>query len=143
MTSEDVAIGDSGGASAPGPSLRVFGAIAVALALLSATVTFLVLAGLTPVAPTHRVVVSLLLIDLLASLLLVGVIGREIWKIFSARRDTRGGGAPPRRRARGLPRGRKWKSLRPPPARPGGRAPPRADHRVVLGRRCGAGRAGR
>jgi two-component system nitrogen regulation sensor histidine kinase NtrY len=91
MTSEDVAIADSGGASAPGRSLRVFGAIAVALALLSAAVTFLVLAGLTPVAPTHRVVVSLLLIDLLASLLLVGVIGREIWKIFSARRRGRAG----------------------------------------------------
>src|SRR2546421_4357317 len=91
MTSEDVAIADSGGASAPGLPLRVFGAIAVALAMLSATVTFLVLAGLTPVAPTHRVVVTLLLIDLLASLLLVGVIGREIWKIFSARRRGRAG----------------------------------------------------
>src|SRR5205823_11630124 len=52
---------------------------------------FLVLAGLTPVAPTHRVVVTLLLIDLAASLLLVGVIGREVWKIFSARRRGRAG----------------------------------------------------
>src|SRR3954466_757453 len=71
--------------------MRVFGAIAVVLALASATVTFLVLVGFTPVAPTHRVVVTLLLIDLFASLLLVGVIGREIWKIFSARRRGRAG----------------------------------------------------
>jgi two-component system nitrogen regulation sensor histidine kinase NtrY len=91
MTTEDVAIADSGGASAPRLSLRVFGGIAVGLALLSATVTFLVLTGLTPIAPTHQVVVTLLLIDLLASLLLVGIIGREIWKIFSARRHGRAG----------------------------------------------------
>src|SRR4029079_19154032 len=55
------------------------------------TVTFLVLAGLTPVAPTHQVVVTLLLIDLLASLLLVGILGVEIWRIFSARRHGRAG----------------------------------------------------
>src|SRR4029079_3865157 len=55
------------------------------------TVTFLVLAGLTPVAPTHQVVVTLLLIDLLASLLLVGILGVEIWRIFSARRRGRAG----------------------------------------------------
>src|SRR5437868_2214416 len=91
MTTEDVTIADSGGASAPRLSLRVFGGIAVGLALLSATVTFLVLTGLTPIAPTHQVVVTLLLIDLLASLLLVGIIGREIWKIFSARRHGRAG----------------------------------------------------
>jgi two-component system, NtrC family, nitrogen regulation sensor histidine kinase NtrY len=72
-------------------SLRVFGTIGVVLALLSATVTFLVLTGLTPIAPTHKVVVTLLLIDLLVSLLLCGVIGREIWKIFAARRRGRAG----------------------------------------------------
>ena len=90
MTSEDVAIADLG-ASAPRLSSRVFGSVAVGLAMLSATVTFLVLAGFTPVVPTHRVVVTLLLVDLLASLLLVGVIGREIWRIFSARRRGRAG----------------------------------------------------
>jgi len=69
----------------------MFGAVAVALAMLSATVTFLVLVGLTPIIPTHRVVVTLLLIDLFASLLLIGVIGREIWQTFSARRRGRAG----------------------------------------------------
>jgi two-component system nitrogen regulation sensor histidine kinase NtrY len=67
------------------------GAIVVVLAMLSATVTFLVLVGLTPIVPTHRVVVTLLLTDLFASLLLIGVIGREVWQTFSARRRGRAG----------------------------------------------------
>jgi two-component system nitrogen regulation sensor histidine kinase NtrY len=91
LTTEDIALADPGVASPSRPSLRLFGAIAVALAMLSATVTFLVLVGLTPIVPTHRVVVTLLLIDLFASLLLIGVIGREIWQIFSARRSGRAG----------------------------------------------------
>jgi two-component system nitrogen regulation sensor histidine kinase NtrY len=93
MTSaEDVAIADpSGGASAPRLSTRVLGSVAVVLALLSATVTFAVLAGLTPIAPTHQVVVTVLLIDALAALLLIAVIGREIWNIVQARRHGRAG----------------------------------------------------
>jgi len=42
---------------------RVLGPIAVGLALLSAFVTFIVLADLTPISPTHYVVVSLLLVN--------------------------------------------------------------------------------
>jgi hypothetical protein len=50
-------------AAAPAPTWipRTLGFAAVALALLSALVTFLVLAGLTPIPPTHEVVVTLLL----------------------------------------------------------------------------------
>ena len=93
MTSaEEVAIADtSGGASAPRLSTRVLGPVTVTLSLLSATVTFLVLAGLTPISPTHQVVVTVLLIDALAALLLIGVIGREIWNIMQARRRGRAG----------------------------------------------------
>src|SRR3954468_1533339 len=93
MTSaEDVAIADpAGGASAPRLSLRVLGSVAIVLALLSAAVTFAVLAGLTPIAPTHQVVVSVLLVDALAALLLIAVIGREIWNIMQARRHGRAG----------------------------------------------------
>ena len=65
--------------------------IAVGLALLSAAVTFAVLTGLTPIAPTHMVVVSVLSIDALASLLLLAVIGREVWLIVQARRRGRAG----------------------------------------------------
>jgi len=49
-------------ASAPMPvASRLIGALAVGIALLSATATFLVLSGLTPIAPVHEVVVKLLL----------------------------------------------------------------------------------
>ena len=51
--------------------------------------TFLVLAGLTPIAPTHEVVVTLLLVNALTVLLLVGIIGREVWQVVQARRRGR------------------------------------------------------
>ncbi|MBV8790671.1 MAG: PAS domain-containing sensor histidine kinase, partial [Pseudolabrys sp.] len=65
---------------------RILGPWAVAGALLSALVTFLVLAGLTPIAPTHWVVVSLLMVNALTGIVLVTIIGREVWKIVQARR---------------------------------------------------------
>jgi two-component system nitrogen regulation sensor histidine kinase NtrY len=68
---------------------RALGVAAVALALLSALVTFVVLAGLTPIAPTHEVVVTLLLANAVTVLLLVLVIGREVWGIVQARRRGR------------------------------------------------------
>ncbi len=54
--------------------------------MLSALVTFLVLAGLTPIAPTHPVVVSLLLVNAFTGLILIAIIGREVWRIVQARR---------------------------------------------------------
>src|SRR3954471_14532783 len=80
-----------GGASAPRGSWRLAGSLAVAFALLSATVTFAILAGLTPIAPTHQVVVTVLAIDAFAALLLTAVIGREVWTIVQARRHGRAG----------------------------------------------------
>jgi two-component system nitrogen regulation sensor histidine kinase NtrY len=75
------------GAAAPMPvASRLIGAVAVGLALLSATATFVVLAGLTPIAPVHEVVVELLLADLAAGLLLLAIIGREVWVVVRARR---------------------------------------------------------
>jgi len=67
----------------------VLGPLAVGLALLSAFVTFVVLADLTPVAPTHYVVVSLLLANAATVLLLLGVIAREVWQVVQARRSGR------------------------------------------------------
>jgi two-component system nitrogen regulation sensor histidine kinase NtrY len=58
---------------------------------LSATATFLVLAGLTPIAPVHEVVVELLLGNVVTGLLLLGIIGREVWKVVQARRRGRAG----------------------------------------------------
>jgi two-component system, NtrC family, nitrogen regulation sensor histidine kinase NtrY len=71
---------------APAARGRIIGAAAVGGALLSALATFLVLAGLTPIAPTHPVVVSLLLVNALAGLILLSIIAREVWHIVQARR---------------------------------------------------------
>jgi two-component system nitrogen regulation sensor histidine kinase NtrY len=65
---------------------RVLGPITVGLALLSAFVTFIVLADLTPIAPTHYVVVTLLLVNALTALLLLGIILREVWRVVQAKR---------------------------------------------------------
>jgi two-component system, NtrC family, nitrogen regulation sensor histidine kinase NtrY len=80
------------GAAAPMPvASRLIGAIAVGVALLSATATFLVLAGLTPIAPVHEVVVKLLLGNAVTGLLLLAIIGREVWVVVQARRRGRAG----------------------------------------------------
>lgn len=70
---------------------RVLGPIAVVLSLLSAFATFIVLADLTPLAPTHYVVVSLLLANAVTIVLLIGVIWREVWQVVQARRSGRAG----------------------------------------------------
>src|SRR3954466_5157181 len=62
---------------------------AVAIALLSAFLTFVVLTGLTPIEPKRDVVYSFLLINAATILLLVGIIVREIWKVVQARRRGR------------------------------------------------------
>ena len=69
---------------------RAFSArLAVGLALLSAFVTFVVLADLTPISPTHYVVVTLLLANAVTVLLLLGIIVREVWQVVQARRSGR------------------------------------------------------
>jgi len=68
---------------------RILGPLSVGLALLSAFVTFIVLADLTPISPTHYVVVSLLAANGLTVLLLLGVIIREVWQVVQARRSGR------------------------------------------------------
>ncbi len=68
---------------------RIAGPLAVGIALLSALVTFLVLANLTPILPTHYVVLTLLAVNAFAVLLLVGIIAREVFQIVQARRTGR------------------------------------------------------
>lgn len=68
---------------------RIVGPIVVGLALLSAFVTFVVLADLTPISPTHYVVVTLLLVNAVTVVLLLGIIVREIWQVVQARRSGR------------------------------------------------------
>jgi two-component system, NtrC family, nitrogen regulation sensor histidine kinase NtrY len=64
---------------------RVIGPIAAVAALLSALMTFLVLAKLTFVSLTPNVVVILLAVNFIIVLLLLAIIGREIWHIVQAR----------------------------------------------------------
>jgi two-component system, NtrC family, nitrogen regulation sensor histidine kinase NtrY len=90
-TVDQVAALDPAGATPVPVVSRLIGACAVGVALLSATATFLVLAGLTPIAPVHEVVVELLLGNAITGLLLLGIIGREVWKVIQARRRGRAG----------------------------------------------------
>ncbi|WP_027542768.1 PAS domain-containing sensor histidine kinase [Bradyrhizobium sp. WSM2254] len=62
---------------------------AVALALLSGLLTFLVLTGLTRIDPTPEVVRTFYLINAGTILLLVGIIVRELWQLILARRRGR------------------------------------------------------
>jgi two-component system, NtrC family, nitrogen regulation sensor histidine kinase NtrY len=64
----------------------MIGPMAVVAALLSALTTFLVLANLTFLSPTHNVVVTLLAVNFVTVLLLLTLIGREVWHIVQARR---------------------------------------------------------
>src|ERR1700716_2371509 len=67
---------------------------AVAIALLSAFLTFVVLTGLTPIEPKRDVVYSFLLINAATILLLVGIIVGEVWKVLQARRRRPAAGRP-------------------------------------------------
>ena len=71
------------------PLRRWLAPFAIGLALLSAFLTFIVLTGLTPVAPTREVVVSFMLINGATILVLVGIIAREVWQVMQARRRGR------------------------------------------------------
>jgi two-component system, NtrC family, nitrogen regulation sensor histidine kinase NtrY len=95
MTSADDVASPQIAAPGGAPALRlasgVFGPFAVVLALLSAVVTFLVLTGLTPIMPTHEVVVTVLLANVATVLILLAIIAREVWLIVQARRRGRAG----------------------------------------------------
>ncbi|MDA9465449.1 sensor histidine kinase NtrY-like [Bradyrhizobium sp. CCBAU 53415] len=81
---------DTAPAEEPRRSVRRWLApFAVALALLSALLTFLVLTGLTQIEPTPEVVRSFYLINAATILLLVGIIVRELWQLILARRRGR------------------------------------------------------
>ncbi len=77
---------------APMPmSSRLIGAITLGLALLWATATFLVLGGLTRIAPVDEVVKQLLLGNAVTGILLLAIIGREVWIVIQARWRERAG----------------------------------------------------
>src|SRR5215475_6002644 len=92
MTSADntAASSDSSVAEARvGSWRRLLVPFAVALALLSAFLTFVVVTGLAPIEPTTQVVNAFLLVNATTILLLVGIIIREVWQMVQARRRGR------------------------------------------------------
>src|SRR6202140_82171 len=92
MTSAEtsVAVLDSSPAESMGWTLRrMLAPFAVAIALLSAFLPFVVLPGLTPIQPGPVVVYSFILINAATILLLVGIIIREVWQVMQARRRGR------------------------------------------------------
>jgi two-component system nitrogen regulation sensor histidine kinase NtrY len=68
---------------------RLMVPFAVAIALLSAFLTFVVLTELTPIRATNTVVATFLAINAGTILMLVGIIAREVWKVVQARRRGR------------------------------------------------------
>ena len=69
---------------APGKTGMV-GAVAVTLAILSGFATFLILTGLTPISPTHKVVVTTLLVNGVLVVMLVGLITYQVIGLVRAR----------------------------------------------------------
>jgi two-component system nitrogen regulation sensor histidine kinase NtrY len=68
---------------------RLLAPLAIALALLSAFLTFVVLTGLTRIEPTREVALSFILMNGAAILVLVGIILHEVWQVMQARRRGR------------------------------------------------------
>ena len=91
MSVEQAATADTALAGAPTKrgEMRILGPLAVGLALLSAFMTFIVLADFTPLSPTHDVVVSLLAANAATVVLLLAVIVRDVWQVVQARRTGR------------------------------------------------------
>ena len=91
MSVEQAATADTALAGAPAKrgEMRILGPLAVGLALLSAFMTFIVLADFTPLSPTHDVVVSLLAANAATVVLLLAVIVRDVWQVVQARRSGR------------------------------------------------------
>lgn len=69
------------------PLLFKAGLVTVVLALLSAVVTFLILTGLTPIAPSNNVVITVLLTNCALILALVTIV---LWQIYLLWQDRKG-----------------------------------------------------
>ncbi len=64
----------------------IAGLVVVVLSLFSGFATYLILTGLTPIVPTHSVVVSVLLVNALLVLAMIGMIAWQVMGLWSARR---------------------------------------------------------
>lgn len=62
------------------------GMVVVVLSLLSGFSTYLILTGLTPIVPTHYVVVTVLLINVVLVLAMIGIITWQVLELWRARK---------------------------------------------------------
>ncbi len=69
-----------------GKPLFLFGLVLVALSLISGLATYLILTGLTPIRPTHSVVVTVLLINGVMALGMISLIAWQVTGLWIARR---------------------------------------------------------
>lgn len=67
-------------------SFLYLGGILVVLSILSGITTYVVLTGLTPIVPTHRVVVTVLLINAVLALAMMALIAWQVTGLWIARR---------------------------------------------------------
>ncbi|MGI8725721.1 MAG: ATP-binding protein [Methyloceanibacter sp.] len=67
------------------------GLITMVLSLCSGLATYVILTGLTPIVPNHRVVVGVLLINLVLVLAMVGIIAWQVTGLWLARRQQAAG----------------------------------------------------
>jgi two-component system nitrogen regulation sensor histidine kinase NtrY len=74
-----------------GKPLFFLGLILVGLSLISALTTYLVLTGLTPILPTHSVVVTVLLINGVFALGMISLIAWQVTGLWIARRQQAAG----------------------------------------------------
>ncbi|OYX68504.1 MAG: PAS domain-containing sensor histidine kinase [Rhizobiales bacterium 32-66-11] len=84
-TTDNRATGGGMPGASPLLSVGFFAPAMVVLALCSALATFLILMGLTPVVPSHEVVIGLLAGNALAVAILSTMVGREVLRIVRAR----------------------------------------------------------
>ena len=64
----------------------IAGLVIVVLSLLSGFATYLILTGLTPIVPTHSVVITVLLINGVLVLAMIGMIAWQVLGLWNARR---------------------------------------------------------
>lgn len=72
-------------------SFLYLGACLVVLSILSGLTTYVVLTGLTPIVPTHTVVVTVLLINAICALAMMSMIAWQITNLWMARRRQQAG----------------------------------------------------
>lgn len=78
--------GSTPGFKATNPSVFALGLVVVVLSLLSGLATYLILTGLTPIVPTHTVVVTVLLINGILAVAMIALIAWQVTSLWIARR---------------------------------------------------------